>query len=153
MREMNLKRMIGIVVLLLVFSMLFGCGTSVQHVNSGSVSSKTLSEKDHVELHINKKTVPLQGSLTLKVINHGKSGVFLGSAYQIEKHTNGVWRNIPMQEGFNSIQMQLGTGKSYVQAIHLKKIKNLTKGEYRVSKTIHTTQKKQIKLYLTFNVK
>lgn len=69
----------------------------------------------------------------LQLLNYGPTILFFGESYTIEKKVVDLWREVPLQRGFTDVGKLLLIDREYEQMID---IKQLSKGEYRVVKSI-----------------
>jgi hypothetical protein len=90
-----------------------------------------------VEIKLDQETYPSSGTLTLTMLNKGRTSLFFGLGYGFEQKAGDNWTSIPTQANtaIPTIGLNLNGGKAWEQSIRFVKLKP---GLYRVSKVIES---------------
>lgn len=149
--------------LILFFLIIFLTGCSSQATNLDEPSQykddiATIIEKDDFVLSMKTTNDQYPSSveqISIELSNQSPESVLYGENYQLEKLEDGVWYKIPFnkEHAFVDIGYILDPEESKQVTIHILDLDyTMSKGEYRVIKSLYTQAGKQFVLGSTFTI-
>ncbi|WNB92250.1 immunoglobulin-like domain-containing protein [Bacillus sp. NEB1478] len=131
-----------LIILSCLMVLLAACGNkpaSTEDKNSGSfeVKNEIPAEQAGVKAEWKLEDSDDQGKLLLK--NGSEKTVGTGTAYKIEKWTDGKWEKVNADQMFTEQMIEVKAGGDYEQTVELKEKKA---GTYRITKTFFEDEKK-----------
>ncbi|MDR7073904.1 hypothetical protein J2X07_002894 [Fictibacillus barbaricus] len=122
--------------------LLAACGNKPEPIkdkNSGApgVKNEIPAEQAGVKAEWKREEGKNQGKLILK--NSSEKNVGTGTAYKIEKWTDGKWEKVNTDQMFTEQMIEVKAGEAYEQPVELKEKEA---GTYRITKTFFEDEKK-----------
>ncbi|MBH0164476.1 hypothetical protein IHV12_06075 [Fictibacillus sp. 7GRE50] len=111
------------------------------------VKNEIPSEKEGVQAELALQENSKEAKLTLKNASDKEAGT--GTAYALEKWTDGKWTKVNQNQMFTEQMIMVKAGSNYDQAVDLKE---QDAGTYRVSKEFFVDEKKE-KVAVVFETK
>jgi hypothetical protein len=137
-----MMRKIWLFIMTCLIVLLAACGNKpvpIKDKNSGApeVKSEIPAEQSGVKAEWKLEEDKNQGKLILK--NSSEKNVGTGTAYKIEKWTDGKWEKLNAGQMFTEQMIEVKAGGNYEQTVELKEKEA---GTYRITKTFFEDEKK-----------